>query len=157
MARLKAPRLVRVAGSSGSGKTTLIEKLIPRLRSRGLRIGTVKHAHHGFEMDHPGKDSWRHTRAGARAVAVVSPRQAAWIFQTSQEIPLARAVTLMKGRVDLILVEGFKKELGRPAIWLEKGRRLTIGRGLCCVGVDPAELLPKELKRIADFAADPNR
>jgi molybdopterin-guanine dinucleotide biosynthesis protein B len=148
-----------VAGSSGSGKTTLIERLIPYLRLRGLRVGTVKHAHLGFQMDHPGKDSWRHTRAGARAVAVISPRQAAWIFQTSKEIPLARAVTLMKGRVDLILVEGFKKELGRPAIWVEpkKGRRLTIGRGLALVGVDPAALLAKELKQIADFAANANR
>ncbi|MBI1952651.1 MAG: molybdopterin-guanine dinucleotide biosynthesis protein B [Candidatus Omnitrophica bacterium] len=153
------PCVVRVAGSSGSGKTTLIEKLIPRLRSKGLRVGTVKHAHHGFEMDHPGKDSWRHTRAGAGVVAVISPRQAAWVFQTSEEIPLARAVTLMKGRVDLILVEGFKKELGRPAIRLEpkKGRRLTIGRGLALVGVDPAGLLPKELERIADFAANHDR
>ena len=67
------PALVAIVGKSDSGKTTLIEKLVPELVRLGLRVGTVKHDAHSFEIDHPGKDSWRHGQAGAEAYVIASP------------------------------------------------------------------------------------
>ncbi len=67
------PPIISVVGKSESGKTTLIEKLIPELKNRGYRIGTIKHAHHNFDMDKEGKDSWRHKAAGSETVVIVSP------------------------------------------------------------------------------------
>ena len=63
---MSIPAIVSIVGPSGSGKTTLLEKLIPELVNRGLKVGTIKHDVHGFDMDRPGKDSWRHKRAGAQ-------------------------------------------------------------------------------------------
>ena len=76
------PKKVFVSGPSNSGKTTLIERLIPKLREAGIRVGTVKHAHEGSDIDHPGKDSWRHAQAGAHAVTVIAPTQTVLIIQT---------------------------------------------------------------------------
>src|SRR3990167_7731641 len=90
------PGVVHVIGASDSGKTTLIERLIPRLRANGIRIGTVKHTHHGFEMDRPGKDSWRHVQAGADAIAVISPERAAWIMRTPDEHSIHEATSPME-------------------------------------------------------------
>ncbi|HUU81381.1 MAG TPA: molybdopterin-guanine dinucleotide biosynthesis protein B, partial [Acidobacteriota bacterium] len=75
MKTVKNLPIVLFVGSSGSGKTTLLEKLIPELTRRGLRVGTIKHDVHGFEMDQPGKDSWRHKHAGALASIISSPHQ----------------------------------------------------------------------------------
>jgi len=66
------PPIISIAGKSGSGKTTLIEKIIPELKKRGYKVGTVKHAYHGFDLDQKGKDSWRHKEAGADMVIVSS-------------------------------------------------------------------------------------
>lgn len=147
------PGVVHVIGASDSGKTTLIEQLIPRLRAKGIRVGTVKHAHHGFEMDQPGKDSWRHVQAGADATAMISPERAALVMRTPDECSIDEALSPMVGRVDLVLVEGFKGDDGYPAIWLEPGpgERLEIGTGGCRVGVHPGTLLPDELERITSF------
>ena len=149
------PGVVHVIGASDSGKTTLIEQLIPRLRAKGIRIGTVKHAHHGFEMDRSGKDSWRHVQAGADAIAVISPERAAWIMQTPDECSIDEATSPMAGRVDLVLVEGFKRDGIHPGIRLEPspGPRLEIGTGACRVGVHPGTLLPDELEQVAAFCA----
>lgn len=147
------PALVQVVGTSGSGKTTLIERLIPRLRAKGIRIGTVKHAHHGFETDQPGKDSWRHAQAGSEAVAVISPERAAWVIRTPEELSVDRAINMMGGRVDLVLGEGFKGHGAPRAIRLEPnlGERLEIGTATCRVGVHPGTLRPGELEQIAAF------
>lgn len=149
----RGPGFVFVSGPSNSGKTTLIELLIPRLRAKGIRVGTVKHAHHGFDLDQPGKDSWRHVQAGAEATAVVSPERAAWIMRTPDECSVDEATSPMAGRVDLVLVEGFKQDGTHPAIRLEPrpGQRLEIGTGACRVGVHPGTLLPDELEQLATF------
>lgn len=147
------PAVVQVVGASGSGKTTLIEGLIPRLRAHGLRVGSVKHAHHGFEMDRPGKDSWRHAQAGAEAVAAVSPTQAAWMLQTPKELGLAEVVEAMRPYADLILVEGFKGAALHPRIQLEpaSGARLEMTEARCRVGVTPAELSLDEWRAVVRF------
>jgi molybdopterin-guanine dinucleotide biosynthesis protein B len=100
------PGIVAVVGRSGSGKTTLLEKLIPVLRGRGFRIGTVKHVSHGFEMDREGKDSWRHRRAGADATLVLTHGAIAMI-RDAHEPSLQEATAYLDG-VDIIVVEGFK-------------------------------------------------
>jgi molybdopterin-guanine dinucleotide biosynthesis protein B len=97
------------AGWSGSGKTTLIEKLIPRFTARGLRVSLIKHAHHTFDVDQPGKDSWRHRHAGASEVLVTSSRR--WVLmhelRGAHEPPFEEQVKRLSP-CDLLLVEGFK-------------------------------------------------
>jgi len=100
------PPVVAIVGHSDAGKTTLIEKLIPELRRRGYRVGTVKHAHHGFQMDIPGKDSWRHQAAGADTVMVVGPRQMAMVKNVT-DISL-EGVLSYYSECDLVVAEGFK-------------------------------------------------
>lgn len=145
--------VVQVVGTSGSGKTTLIECLIPHLRARGVRVGSVKHAHHGFEMDRPGKDSWRHAQAGAEAVAVVSPTQTAWILQTPEELDLSEVVDAIGHYADLVLAEGFKREASHPRIQLEpgSGARLKMTDSCCRVGVSPTELSLDEWQAVVRF------
>src|SRR3989338_5562487 len=123
---------ILVSGPSNSGKTTLIERLVPRLRACGLRVATVKHAHHGIELEPPGKDSWRHAQAGAEAGALVSPGRTVWILHTPQELSIQEAVGRMEGWADLVLIEGFKGAPGTQ-IRLEPGtgRRLA-GHGQGC-------------------------
>jgi molybdopterin-guanine dinucleotide biosynthesis protein B len=102
------PPIITVVGFSDAGKTTIIEKLLPELKRRGCKVGTVKHAHHGFTIDREGKDSWRHQQAGADITAVVGPEKTAMVVNA----PIARLEDirrLMVG-VDLIIAEGFKSE-----------------------------------------------
>jgi molybdopterin-guanine dinucleotide biosynthesis adapter protein len=103
-------RIVGLAGWSGSGKTTLITKVIPVLAGRGLRIATVKHAHHEFDVDQPGKDSWLHRAAGATEVMVASSRRWALIHELrgAPEPSLEDLLTKLSP-ADLIIVEGFKR------------------------------------------------
>lgn len=103
-------------GRSNSGKTTLIERLIPELVRAGYRIATVKHAGHGFDLDTEGKDSWRHKRAGASTVMVLSRGSLAMFSDVSEEIKLAELRDrFLDHSVDLILAEGWKSE-GYPKI-----------------------------------------
>jgi molybdopterin-guanine dinucleotide biosynthesis protein B len=102
------PVIITVVGFSDAGKTTVIERLLPELKRRGLKVGTIKHAHHGFAIDREGKDSWRHQQAGADVVAVSGPAKTAMIINTPLE-RLADIRRLMTG-VDLIIAEGFKSE-----------------------------------------------
>ena len=149
----RRPGFVFVSGSSNSGKTTLIELLIPRLRARGIRVGTIKHTHHGFEMDQPGKDSWRHARAGSQAVAVIGLQRAAWLVDTEEAWSVAQAAAPMVGRVDLVLVEGFKSGAAESLIRLESNAsaRLRMEGAVCRIGVLPSTLEPEELEQIAAF------
>jgi molybdopterin-guanine dinucleotide biosynthesis protein B len=103
------PRLFGIAGYKNSGKTTLIVDLVRDLVARGWRVGTIKHAHHDFDIDHPGKDSFLHRAAGATEVVVASARRVAHIRELtgSDEPSLAELVQQMR-HVDLVLVEGWK-------------------------------------------------
>jgi molybdopterin-guanine dinucleotide biosynthesis adapter protein len=103
-------RVIGLAGWSGSGKTTLVTKVIPVLVGRGLKVATVKHAHHDFDTDQPGKDSWLHRRAGASEVAVVSRRRWAIVHELADEAePSLDDVLAKLSSVDLVIVEGFKR------------------------------------------------
>jgi len=104
-------RIIGLAGWSGSGKTTLITKLIPRLIARGVSVSTLKHAHHGFDMDQPGKDSFFHRAAGATEVIISSAKRWAILHELREqpEWNLAALVAKMSP-VDLVLVEGFKRD-----------------------------------------------
>ena len=105
--------VLSIIGKSKSGKTTLIEKLIPELNSRGFRVGTVKHAHHGFEIDHPGKDSFRHREAGAETVVLYSKDKIAIQRNIQEKMSLNEIIqTYFPANLDVILVEGFKEEQG---------------------------------------------
>lgn len=101
-----------LCGWSGSGKTTLLTRLIPCLTARGLRVSTIKHAHKGFDIDRPGKDSYQHRAAGAAEVLVASPQRWALLHENPPDAPepeLADLLTRLTP-VDLVLVEGFKRD-----------------------------------------------
>jgi molybdopterin-guanine dinucleotide biosynthesis adapter protein len=104
-------RLLGFVGWSGAGKTTLIVKLIPELKSRGLSVSTIKHAHHNFDLDRPGKDSYEHRAAGAEEVLVASANRVVLMreLRGAPEPSLADLLRLLRP-VDLVLVEGFKRD-----------------------------------------------
>lgn len=101
--------IICIVGASDSGKTTFLEKLIPMIRDRGYRVGTIKHDTHGFEMDREGKDTWRHRLAGAQTIAISSPTQVASIRGTTEEFSLEELVARYFWREDIILTEGYKR------------------------------------------------
>jgi molybdopterin-guanine dinucleotide biosynthesis adapter protein len=116
-------RTLGLAGWSGSGKTTLLTALIPELIARGLSVSTIKHAHHAFDIDQPGKDSWRHREAGAREVLVGSARRWALMHELRGTAePTLDELLAHLSPVDLVIVEGFKRdphpkiEVHRPSL-----------------------------------------
>ncbi len=102
------PNIISIAGKSNAGKTTLLVKLIAELTERGHRVGTVKHAHDGFELDKKGKDSWRHKKAGAKATLVVTDSSVAMVKEDTRTAREKMEDYL--GDLDLIIVEGFKRQ-----------------------------------------------
>ena len=104
-------KVIGVAGSSGAGKTTLISRVIPYLREQGLRVSVIKHAHHDFDIDVPGKDSWIHRQSGAEEVLVSSANRWALMHELrgAAEPPLAELLRKMSP-VDLVVIEGFKSD-----------------------------------------------
>ena len=123
-------KVVGFAGFSGSGKTTLVEQLILELRLRGLRVSVVKHAHHSFDIDHPGKDSHLHRAAGAHEVLIASAGRWALLHE-HRGAPEPSLVELLSqlAPCDLVLVEGFKREVNL---------RLEVYRSSCqCRGPAP--------------------
>lgn len=157
------------AGWSGSGKTTLVEKLIPEFTRRGLRVSVIKHAHHGFDLDKPGKDSWRHREAGATQVLMLSNERWALMHELrgAPEPTLDAQLRLLEP-CDLVLIEGYKAaavpkiEIHRPAhgkspLWPENPHVVAVATD----AADPADLdcpLPRlplnEPARIAEFILD---
>lgn len=121
-----SPSLLAFVAASGTGKTTLLEKLIPLLRARGLRLAVIKHTHHDFDLDQPGKDSYRLRAAGAQQVMLASRRRWVLLTEHAEERPEPELAELLQAldrrSLDLILVEGFKHadvrkiELHRPAL-----------------------------------------
>ena len=121
-------KLLGFTGWSGSGKTVLLTALLPLFIARGLSVSTVKHAHHGFDLDQPGKDSWRHRQAGAREVLIGSARRWALMHEIEGPEPELPELLARLSPVDLVLVEGFKAnphpkievfrpDLGREPLW----------------------------------------
>ena len=100
--------VVSFVGISGTGKTTLIESAVRELKERGYRVAVIKHAHHGFEIDQPGKDTWRFAQAGSDIVLVSSPDRLAIIERVSEEVWLPELLTKVVDKVDIVLVEGYK-------------------------------------------------
>ncbi len=98
-----------IVGKSDSGKTTLVEQLIPALTALGLRVGSVKHDAHGFEIDHPGKDSWRHGQAGGEAYAVASPQRLAFVTRLDEELPIEEIARRFFAGFDVVVAEGYKR------------------------------------------------
>lgn len=103
--------IISIVGKSDSGKTTFLEKLIPELVRRGYRVATVKHDVHGFEVDREGKDSWRHKQAGAHTTVISSPKKVALIRDVEKDLTLAELREKLIQDVDLILSEGYKKDV----------------------------------------------
>jgi molybdopterin-guanine dinucleotide biosynthesis adapter protein len=119
------PPVLGIVGFSGSGKTTLTVALVAALKRRGLRVGTIKHDVHGFDLDRPGKDSWRHKQAGAGVTVVTSPQRIGMVMDVDHDHQPLELLPLMVG-MDIVLVEGFKRaplpkievfrpEAGKPA------------------------------------------
>ena len=117
--------MLGIVGWSGSGKTTLLAAMLPLLRAWGLSVSTIKHAHHGFDMDRPGKDSYRHREAGAREVLVASSKRWALLHEVEGPEPDLPFLLTRLDPVDLVLVEGFKShpypklEVYRPGLGKE--------------------------------------
>ena len=151
-----------IAGWSGSGKTTLLEKLIPQLTARGLKVAVIKHAHHGFDIDRPGKDSYRHREAGASEVLLSCNDR--WALMHERRDPSDVTLDELLARLapcDLVLVEGFKQEPipklevyrpenGKPPLFPGRGdivavaSTVGIATGLPCLALD-------DVAAIADF------
>lgn len=113
-------KVVGFAGYSGSGKTTLVEQLIPALKLRGLRVSVVKHAHHRFDIDQPGKDTYRHREAGAFEVVVASQNRLALMreFEQPAALTVHHLIAELYEGVDWVLVEGFKdSDLLKIEVW----------------------------------------
>jgi molybdopterin-guanine dinucleotide biosynthesis adapter protein len=113
--------VVGVTGWKNAGKTTLTEKLVRHFSQRGLKVATVKHAHHAFDIDHEGTDSWRHRKAGAQEVAIVSSNRWAVMheLENEKEPPLQDVIARLSP-CDLVIVEGYKRE-GHPKIEVRRG------------------------------------
>jgi molybdopterin-guanine dinucleotide biosynthesis protein B len=101
--------IVSVVGRKNSGKTTVVEGLVRALTQRGYRVGTIKHDAHGFEIDHEGKDSWRHKRAGAETVVISSARQVAMVKSVPADPGLPELAATLLGDMDIIITEGYRK------------------------------------------------
>jgi molybdopterin-guanine dinucleotide biosynthesis protein MobB len=131
-----AIRVYGVTGWKNSGKTTLVERLVAEITGRGLTVSTIKHAHRGFDADHPGKDSYRHRAAGAAQVLVASPDRWALMSELrGAEAPSLAALLARLDPVDLVLVEGYKRDR-HPQI---EARRTATGLDLIAEADDTIE------------------
>ncbi|TAN12825.1 MAG: molybdopterin-guanine dinucleotide biosynthesis protein B [Burkholderiaceae bacterium] len=145
-------KVVCFAGYSGSGKTTLIERVIPEFRQRGLRVSTVKHAHHRFDIDYPGKDSYRHRAAGAFEVVVASDRRLALIREFEQETRLSvhALIARLDPCVDWVLAEGFKEsDLPKIEVWRAatgESARFPLDPTVLAVATDAPASLPRPVR-----------
>jgi molybdopterin-guanine dinucleotide biosynthesis adapter protein len=114
--------VVSFVGRADTGKTTLIEKLIPLLRSKGIRVATIKHDVHGFEMDHEGKDTYRHKKAGAKMTIISSPAKVGLVEDVERDLGVEEIVSRYVRDVDLVITEGYKRE-AMPKIEVYDTRR----------------------------------
>lgn len=146
------PPIICIVGRSGSGKTTLIEYLLSGLTERGYRVGTIKHhSHDDFEIDHEGKDTWRHAEAGAKTISISSPTMFALIKKVDQELMLDEIARFMKDR-DIVLADGYTtSEKPRIIITRNTGDIAHFGRGREIVATINPPFNEKQLWRIVDI------
>ncbi len=156
------------AAFSGTGKTTLLEKLIPQLTQQGIRIGMIKHAHHEFDIDKPGKDSYRLRKAGARQMLIASSMRQALMTEneTPQEPRLDELITRLDlENIDLVLVEGFKhasfprielhrKELGKTLLYPEDPGIIAVASDYLADCGDLPALNINDTAAIAEFIVE---
>lgn len=154
-----------IAGYSGSGKTTLLEKLIPQLTARGIRVSVIKHTHHGFDIDRPGKDSYRHREAGASEVLISCGARWALMHELRSEAEPALDDLLVRlAPCDLVLVEGFKREPipklevfrpanGKPPLFPGRPDIVAVASDID-IDADLPRLALDDIAAIADFVMD---
>ncbi len=156
-------RVFGLAGWSGSGKTTLLTRLLPELIARGLSVSTVKHAHHDFDVDLPGKDSWRHRQAGATEVMVASAMRWALMHEhRGNREPKLNELLKQMAPVDLVLVEGFKGEnfpklevyrahVQKPLLCREQPSIVALASDQKVAGVELPQFLLDDIAGISGF------
>jgi molybdopterin-guanine dinucleotide biosynthesis protein B len=153
-----------IAGYSGSGKTTLIERVLPQLAARNLSVAVIKHTHHDFDIDRPGKDSWRARKAGAAAVLLTSDHRSALLTEHRDSPRPLQALLDQLPSCDLVLVEGYKREVipkievhraetGKPWLFPEDSSILAVASD-----VEPPDRFPRidldAIQTLADFILD---
>lgn len=137
------------AGFSGSGKTTLVEQLIPALRFRGYRVAVIKHAHHTFDIDRPGKDTWRHREAGAVEIVAASPKRLVFMREFEQDAvhDVHQLIARLSAKPDWVLVEGFKQSsLPKIEVWRQASGQPVIyptHAQVLAIATDSPESLPE--------------
>jgi molybdopterin-guanine dinucleotide biosynthesis adapter protein len=155
-------KVVGFAGFSGAGKTQLVERLIPALKMRGLRVSVVKHAHHDFDIDHPGKDTYRHREAGAFEVVVASDRRLALLreFEQPARLSVHHLIAELYDGVDWVLVEGFKhSNLLKVEVWradAAKPARYPDDEFIVAIATDSPDRLPQSTLRPVLDLNDPD-
>jgi len=159
---MNATKILGIAGWSGSGKTTLIIKLIPLLASRGMRIATLKHAHHAFDVDQPGKDSYEHRKAGASEVIVSSARRWVQMHEIGDGAEATLAEHLRRlSPCDLVLVESYKTErhpklevfresVGKPALYPTDPRIVAVATDQRLPGLAIPQVDLNDIAAVAD-------
>lgn len=159
-------KVLGIAGWSGAGKTTLLSELIPLLVASGLRISTIKHAHHEFDIDQPGKDSYRHRHAGASEVLISSARRFALMHEHRGEPePTLDELLAKLGPVDLVLVEGFKTSahpkievwrasVGKPMRQPQDPHIIAVASDGPVADLDVPLLDANDPRQVADFVLD---
>ena len=154
------PPVVALVGRPDCGKTTLLEKLLPELKRRGYRVGTIKHHVHEFSMDTPGKDTWRHKQAGAETVVLASPTGLGLVRDCDRDLGVDELVARYFGEMDLVITEGYKRtrlpkiEVYRREIHPEP---LPRDRSWIALVGDPAPAAPDaaaDTPELPSFAAD---
>ncbi len=155
-------KVIGFAGFSGSGKTTLVEALIPILRLAGLRVSVIKHAHHRFDIDHPGKDTFRHREAGAFEIVVASDIRLALLreFEQPTQLSVHQLIAELYDGVDWVLVEGFKDaDLPKIEVWRstsQKPARYIHDDFVVAIATDSPDQLPDATQRPVLDLNDPS-